>query len=332
MPLNREAYTRYRLIDMRLRKKPHPHLEELIDHLSERLDKPVSKRTVQLDLQEMRQNQNLNFNAPIVYDKKEKTYHYSDEKYSIHNLPVTADELHGLDFAISILDQFKHLPAIKEFEEAIKRIGTTVKLNKEVRGESDYIQLEKPLAIKGIEFIEPVLKAITERKVLKFTYQKHGSEAISENYLEPYLIKEAKNFWYVIGRRTNKKEKKILTFALDRIHELTLMEETFSEEKIDKKNFFKNVIGVTLGEGKAEKVVLAFTPLQGKYIKTVPLHQSQRIIKENATELKVSLELVINHELKMQLLSYGENVKVLQPKKLSEEIRNHAAKMWNLYR
>jgi len=69
MPLNREAYTRYRLIDARLRRKPHPTLEELIDHLSERFDKPVSKRTVQLDLQEMRYNQALNFNAPIVYSK-----------------------------------------------------------------------------------------------------------------------------------------------------------------------------------------------------------------------------------------------------------------------
>ena len=284
-----------------------------------------------MDLQEMRQNQNLNFNAPIVYDKTEKIYRYIDEKYSIHNLPVSADELHGLDFAISILDQFKHLPAIKEFEDAIRRIASTVKENKEARGESDHIQLDKPFIIKGIEFVEPVLKAISERRVLKFKYQKHGSDEVSENFLEPYLIKEAKNFWYVIGKRINKKEQKVLTFALDRIHEMQLTDETFSEEKIDKKNFFKNVVGVTLGEGKPEKVVLSFLPLQGKYVKTIPIHASQQIIKETKTELKISLELVINHELKMQLLSYGENVKVLQPKTLAEEIKAEAKKMVKLY-
>ena len=49
MPLNRDAFTRYRLIDERLRRKPHPTLEGLIAHVSENLDKPVSKRTVQLD-------------------------------------------------------------------------------------------------------------------------------------------------------------------------------------------------------------------------------------------------------------------------------------------
>ena len=90
-------------------------------------------------------------------------------------------------------------------------------------------------------------------------------------------------------------------------------------------------MGVTLGEGKPEKVLLSFSPLQGKYVKTVPIHHSQEIVKDSKNELKVSLELVINHELKMQLLSYGENVKVLQPKKLTEEIKDSAKKMAKLY-
>jgi predicted DNA-binding transcriptional regulator YafY len=331
MPLNHDAYTRYRLIDTRLRKSPPPQLEDIMDYLTKHLNRQISRRTLQWDIQEMRYSQALNFSAPIVFDRKTYTYRYSNPDFSINNLPVSADELHGLDFAISILDQFKHLPAIREFEEAIRKIENTVKMNKEARGESDYIQLDKPFVIKGIEFVEPVLKAIAERRVLKFTYQKHGSEVVSENYLEPYLIKEAKNFWYVIGRRTNKKEQRILTFALDRIRDLKLTAETFSESTIDKKNFFKNVVGVTLGEGKPEKIVLSFAPIQGKYIKTVPIHHSQQVIKETKTELRVQLDLVLNHELKMQLLSYGENVKVLQPKQLAEDMKAHIQKMAKLY-
>ena len=260
MPQNRDAYTRYRWIDARLRKKPYPQLEELIAYVSEHLDKPVSKRTVQLDLQEMRYNLSLNFNAPIFYDRTERTYCYSDPNYSIDNLPVTADELHGLDFAISILNQFKHLPAIKEFEEAIMKIASTVQINKEARGESDHIQLDKPFIIKGIEFVEPVLKAISDRRVLKLRYKKHGSENISENLLEPYLIRESKNFWYVIGNGISKKEHRILTFALDRIVDLEITDQTFGEEKIDKKTFYKNVLGVTVGQGKPEEVVDVVVP------------------------------------------------------------------------
>lgn len=331
MPLNREAYTRYRLIDARLRRKPHPHLEELIEYVSEKFDKPVSKRTLQLDLQEMRYNQALNFNAPIVYDKKEKCYYYSDENYSINNLPVSADELHGLDFAISILNQFKHLPAIREFEDAIIKIAGTVQVNKEARGESDHIQLDKPFIIKGIEFVEPILKAISERRVIRFTYQKHGSDTTTQNLLEPYIIRESKNFWYVIGNGISKKEHKILTFALDRIVDLQVTDQTFSDDKIDRKNFYKNVLGVTIAEGKPEKVLLSFSPVQGRYIKTLPIHHSQQIVKESKAELRVSLELVINTELKMQLLSYGANVKVLQPKNLAEEMKATAWQMLQLY-
>jgi hypothetical protein len=35
MPQNRDAYTRYRMIDVRLRKKPYPHLEELIEYVKQ---------------------------------------------------------------------------------------------------------------------------------------------------------------------------------------------------------------------------------------------------------------------------------------------------------
>jgi len=331
MPQNRDAYTRYRLIDVRLRKRPYPGLEELMEYISQNLNRPVSKRTLQFDLQEMRYNQSLNFNAPIYFDKKERTYRYTDENYTIHNLPVSADELHGLDFAISILDQFKHLPAIKEFEEAIHKIASTVKLNKEARGESDHIQLDKPFIIKGIEFVEPILKAISERKAIKFSYQRHGSDTISQNLLEPYLIRESKNFWYVIGNGISKKDHKILTFALDRILDLQLTNQTFSDDKIDRKNFYKNVLGVTVGTTAPEKVLLSFSPLQGNYIKTIPLHLSQTIIKDNATELRISLELVINTELKMQLLSYGDKVKVLKPQKLADELKESARRIVKLY-
>ena len=175
------------------------------------------------------------------------------------------------------------------------------------------------------------MKAISERKVLKFSYQKHGSDSTSQNLLEPYLIRESKNFWYVIGNGISKKDHKILTFALDRIVDLQITEQTFSDDKIDRKNFYKNVLGVTVGGGEPEKVVLSFSPMQGNYIKTIPLHQSQQVVKDNKTELRISLELVINHELKMQILSYGDNVKVLQPKKLADEIKASAARIVKLY-
>ena len=326
MPLNRDAFTRYRLIDERLRRKPNPTLEELIAHVSENLDKPVSKRTVQLDLQEMRYSQSLKFEAPIVFDRAEKSYAYSDAGYSINNLPVTADDLHGLEFAISLLDQFKELPAIKEFDEAIRKIAETVRFNKQSRGEGNIIQFDRPNSYRGIEYIEPVVKAIREKRRIKLSYQKFDEQTAKEHIIEPYVVREFKSRFYLIGNVITGKTHKVKTYAFDRFVDMQVTDITFEGGEFDSEKYFQNVFGITEGNGGAETVLLSFAPTQGKYIQSQPLHHSQQVVKETDTEFRISLQVMVNTELVMQLLSYGSGVKVLKTASLAEKIKSELKK------
>ena len=326
MPLNRDAFTRYRLIDERLRRKPNPTLEELIVHVSENLDKPVSKRTVQLDIQEMRYSQSLKFEAPIVFDRSYKSYAYSDAGYSINNLPVTADDLHGLEFAISLLDQFKELPAIKEFGEAIMKIAETVRFNKQSRGEESIIQFDRPNSYKGIEYVEPMVKAIREKRRIKLRYQKFDDQSTKEHIIEPYIVREFKSRFYLIGKATSDKTAKVKTYAFDRFVDIQVTDITFSGGEFDSEKYFQNVFGITEGDSKAETVLLSFSPTQGKYVQSQPLHHSQQVVKETDTECRISLQVMINTELVMQLLSYGAGVKVLKPASLAERIKSELKK------
>lgn len=329
---HREAYSRYRLIDNRLRRKPSPSLEDLVQYVSERADKPVSKRSIQRDLEEMRYNQNLQFLAPIVYDRDSRTYRYSDPAFSISRLPVSSEELHGLEFAVGILEQFRHLPAIREFDSAIRKIAATVKLNKVERGESDYIDLEKNYLVRGLEWVEPILKAITQKRVLRFEYQRFDKTESKSHLVEPYLIKEYKNFWYLVGNDVTKATPKVLTFALDRILEIDLTEASFERENLDKKSFYHHILGVTISDGKPCKVVLCFSPLQGKYVKALPIHHTQKVIRDNEKELRIELNLVINPELKMQILAYGASVRVVSPPSLVQDIQFEHERAAGLYR
>jgi predicted DNA-binding transcriptional regulator YafY len=322
MPLNRDAFTRYRLLDERLRKKPHPTLENLIEHVSENLDKPVSRRTVQLDIQEMRYSQALKFEAPIIFDRAAHSYYYSDATYSINNLPVTADDLHGLEFAISLLDQFKELPAIKEFEESIQKIAETVRFNKQSRGEDKIIQFDKPNSYRGIEYFEPLVKAIREKRRVKLQYRKFDDEAVKEHLIEPYVLRESRGRFYLLGNVIEGKSEKVKTYAFDRFVDMQVTDKTFDGKAFDSDKYFQNVYGITEGAGKAETVILSFTPVQEKYIQSQPLHHSQQIIKETKTECRVSLQVMVNHELVSQLLSYGANVKVLKPQSLAQKIKD----------
>ena len=329
MPLNRDAFTRYRLIDERLRRKPHPTLEQLIEHVGEGLDKAISRRTIQLDIQEMRYSQSLKFEAPITFDRAAHSYYYSDSNYSINNLPVTADDLHGLEFAISLLDQFKELPAIKEFEESIRKIAETVRFNKQSRGEDKIIHFDKPNSYKGIEYIEPIVKAIREKRRIKLQYRKFDDETAKEHLIDPYVVREFRSRFYLLGNVITGKTEKIKTYAFDRFVDMQVTDRTFEGKVFDSEKYFQNVYGITEGAGKAETVVLAFTPTQGKYIQSQPLHHSQQVIRETKTECRISLDVMVNHELVSQLLSYGAQVRVLKPislvQKIKDELKNSAA-------
>ncbi|WP_158860290.1 WCX domain-containing protein [Lunatibacter salilacus] len=73
------------------------------------------------------------------------------------------------------------------------------------------------------------------------------------------------------------------------------------------------------------------SPFQGKYIKTLPLHHTQEIIVDNEAELQVKLKLFLTHDLLMELLSYGENMKVIKPKSLADQIRQAHENAFNQY-
>ena len=72
---------------------------------------------------------------------------------------------------------------------------------------------------------------------------------------------------------------------------------------------------------KPQNVVLSFLPLQGNYIKSLPLHETQKILIDNEKELRISLNIHITNDFKMEILSYGENVKVLEPQSFTDELR-----------
>ena len=78
--------------------------------------------------------------------------------------------------------------------------------------------------------------------------------------------------------------------------------------------------------GKAERVVLRFTPLQGKYMLALPLHASQRVLRNDAEDCVVELCVMPNIELRQELLSLGSAVEVLEPESLAEAIREEHRK------
>ena len=322
---NKNALTRYRLIDnrMTIRHKQTPTLQELVDYVSEKLEMPISVSMIQKDIYAMRYDESLGFNAPIEYSQAKRGYLYTDPNYSINHIPVSEEDLQGLEIAIGILEQFKEIPAIRIFDDAISKIASSVRLSREKTDQQSggILLLDRPKRYQGIEFMTDIVDAIHRKRVLRLSYLPFTRAEAKKHTVHPYFIKEYNGRMYLIGKDIHPtKEAKFLTFAFDRMQDAICMNQTFVEEELDRENYFKATIGITLPGTKPECIELQFNSSQANYLRSQPLHHSQVIVKENKDKIVVQLQLVVNYELMSLILSFGDKIRVLKPKSLSQEI------------
>ena len=111
-------------------------------------------------------------------------------------------------------------------------------------------------------------------------------------------------------------------FGVERISNLAVTDEIFTPDKnINPLEYFENIVGVDYSDLKAEKIILSFTRTQGKYVKTLPIHKSQKILVDNEDEFRIELQIVPNYEFMQKILMYNSDVKVIEPRWLVEEIK-----------
>lgn len=121
------------------------------------------------------------------------------------------------------------------------------------------------------------------------------------------------------------KDSKVKSFALDRLNILEIGKKKFTyPSDFDVNEHYKNCFGIiSPNEGQlVQEVILSFTPFQGKYIKSLPLHESQEILIDNDDELRIKLMLYLTHDFFIELRSLGEEVKVIKPESLINELKD----------
>ena len=171
---------------------------------------------------------------------------------------------------------------------------------------------------RGSEHLKGLADAIQRKILIRFAYQSYLKPIPDHYTLAPYLIMEHRNRWYLLGH--DQEANKVKTFGLDRMQQVQLLHPFVEAETFDYKTLFEHTYGITCLAEAPSRVVLSFTPQQGKYIKSLPLHPSQQVLLDHDKELRIELTVVLNIDLKMQLLSYGSKVQVLEPPQLRQEI------------
>lgn len=280
---------RYYLEIEKIREEKFPSFKEIKDYLHSQ-GFELSDRTIQRDIEQIR----IEFDIEISYDRNKNGYYIDYEK------------------SINAESFFRFLEIVNTAEILTESLY-------ECKNSLRYILFDAGGGLKGIENLNPLLKAIKDNRIISFNHFNFQTETIKTHTLKPYLLKEYQNRWYVVGLID---DVDFRTFGIDRIEDLEIKTETFKRNnKLNPIELFNNTIGLVYSYNSIQNVILSFTPTQGKYIKTLPLHASQKTLIDNETELRISIEVIPNYELTQTILKFGNTVRVVEPEWLVNEIR-----------
>lgn len=184
----------------------------------------------------------------------------------------------------------------------------------------------------GQHHLSTIIEAMHSNNVIEITYQRFVEDEPHSVCVEPYCTKLFHQRWYVVANNIEKKH--LQTYALDRISDIKILAKTYSiDPNFDAKAFFLNSFGIFASENEQpQRILIKVDATQSKYLRTLPLHHSQ---KETITNDKFSVfqyYLVPTKDFVFELLSHGAFFEVLEPASLRETMKENALKMAELYK
>lgn len=333
MPHIKNALIRYRIIDRMLRNKykAYPSKEALRSACEDSLfgsesGAHICASTIEKDLFTMK----MEHDAPIRYSKKNGGYFYEDPDFSINDVPLSEDELSSIRFAVSTLQQFREVPFFQQFGMAIDKIVDRVAVGDQSQEMSKYIQFEAAVSAGGNEYLPMLLEGIQAQKRVWFMYTSFQQQQSKPRKVSPLFLKEYRNRWYLISYDIQKQD--IMTFALDRMTELQLLDEAAQiPTDFDAADYFRNSIGITAFKGEALRIVLKADAVAARYIESQAFHASQKLLEKQTEYSLFELRILITEEFIRNLLGYAGEVEVLEPTSLRSTLKERAQALLNRY-
>ena len=180
--------------------------------------------------------------------------------------------------------------------------------------------------------LDTLFEAMRENRVVTIAYRRFNDSQSRKFLVEPYCVKLFENRWYVLAR--NVQHDNIRIYGLDRIIDLEITGDTFKlPERFSASDCFSNYYGIIIDENaKAERIVVRAFGDHVPYMDSLPLHHSQKLIKDNGGYADFELFLAPTFDFIMKLLSAGGMIEVVSPASLRKTMKRWVADMYDLYK
>lgn len=328
MPVNKDALRRYYIIDRCLRNNMHPFpSKEFILSKIREDGLHISIDTLNKDFR----NFESHFGVRIQYNRIRKGYQYDDPNFSIKGNPLTEDDKWLMDFATATMHAYGHSHMMLHFESLVNKLvtGSEMSRSNTIAG-TEYIQVEGSDFRNGYQWLYPLYQSIVQRKVQKIHYKPFGRNTKAHT-LSPYLLKQYRSRWYVIG--WSAESKNTLVFALDRIQGMLASKTNYYQDAaFDADEYFRYSFGITHQyDLEPIRVHLRFTNEMKPYIMGLPLHHSQQLLAETKDGFDIQLYVKDTFELRQMILGYGASVTVIGPEELKFQIQEELKETLHSY-
>jgi proteasome accessory factor B len=257
---------------------------EMLQINDDLLEFNFSKRTLQRDIREIRNILGID----IMYSRSQRGYYIFQDNHSSDLFLKTLEEINS----------FSALKLTNSLESIV------------------FLEKRKP---KRAEFLPDIVQAIQRKKKIEFHYQKFGEENETLRKVSPIAIREHNNRWYLIADDNGT----VKNFGLERMNKAQILKDKIDEIiDFNYDDKYKYAFGIIVpADEKPEKIVLSVSKKQAEYLKSLPLHESQKINETNNDEVLVELELFLTEDFISELLALSRTVTVIKPQKLIDKLK-----------
>ena len=320
MPNTKNFFLRVRILDSLLCKRNGVSLQEALHVINRALIArgvpPVSsKDTILKDMTEIANTYHVNIiTVPDGIDHRIIRYKYENPFFSIYKIPFTAEDKQTIQGFLNYLSQFEGMPQMDWVRDFCARFDVYLSSS-----DTPVVEFEETDSIFGRTFFTGLFHAIIEKQPINLTYKVFGKKPRT-HLLYPYFLKQFKQRWYLIAKN-HKHLDSISSYALDRMisFEHSILQEYIPLD-IDVHDYFNNVYGITRMDDSVQTIRFHVDRRELPYLQTRPIHHTQKIVSRDKTGVFMTIDVIPNTELMMELMSYGDGIIVKTKGKLRSDI------------
>lgn len=330
MPKTKNPITRLAVIDRCLREEELTltvMTKRVNDELIAQHQPPIVKSTIVKDLNYI--TRRLRIEIEKKPKGKEFTHRYKNPSFSIFKSTLTLADLEKVYRLVDLIKDFTGLPQFEWLAEVSDRLQISA-LDEDNRKPIVRF-MHNPAIASYKKHFSPLYNISKEKKPIELTYQKFNSSEARTYVVHPYELKEYLCRWYLVGS-VDHHPGTISCFGFDRIVSYKDSDVPFRENTRDLDEYFNSMLGLTLNDDdEPQEVLLWVKNSEYPYLETNPIHESQKVVREENDGKVISLHICINYELVMRIFSYNIGVKVLAPKNLLQDMMERVKTLFGYY-